>query len=525
MFLRSILFILTGSVVLFSCRDHEIGSGGPDGALVESGYLYGELLEEVQKQGIFSDEKTFVDCQPKSAPAEILARYLAARDSVDFDLKAFVTQCFDPPWRPIEPWFGDSLPTPEEFIRSSWEALTRVNGTEEPGTLLPLPNPYIVAGGRYREAHYWDSYFIMLGLATDGRVREMQAMVENYAYLIDTYGYVPGGNRTYYLGCSGPPVFAAMVQMLAAVSGEAVYRQYLPQLEKEYGWWMDGSDSLNVDTPAFRRVVRLSEDAVLNRYWSGRSNPRAENFVHDTELAAENSNGAARVCRELRAAAESRWENASRWQPKAQNATLLRPTKYIPPDLNALLYNLENVLVKANQLAENVERVAFFLRAANARKEAILRYCWDPEVGFFTDFDFERFASSGLVTVAGIFPMCFNIATHEQGRACTSLIREGLLKPGGVANTVDGAEPNPDSTTGLASFQWMSITALRNYGEVQLAGEIRSRWLSCNLRMYERYGQFFDRYNVLDTTEVNRGVAFPAGFGMTNGVLLRLLSE
>ena len=34
-------------------------------------------------------------------------------------------------------------------------------------------------------------------------------MTDNFAYLIDTYGHVPNGTRTYYLSRSQPPVFAA----------------------------------------------------------------------------------------------------------------------------------------------------------------------------------------------------------------------------------------------------------------------------------------------------------------------------
>ncbi len=31
-------------------------------------------------------------------------------------------------------------------------------------SLLPLPEPYVVPGGRFREVYYWDSYFTMLDL-------------------------------------------------------------------------------------------------------------------------------------------------------------------------------------------------------------------------------------------------------------------------------------------------------------------------------------------------------------------------
>ena len=36
-------------------------------------------------------------------------------------------------------------------------------------------------------------------------------MVRDFAYLIDTFGHVPNGTRTYYLSRSQPPFFFAMV--------------------------------------------------------------------------------------------------------------------------------------------------------------------------------------------------------------------------------------------------------------------------------------------------------------------------
>ena len=36
-------------------------------------------------------------------------------------------------------------------------------------SLLPLPHPYVVPGGRFREVYYWDSYFTMLGFEQSGR--------------------------------------------------------------------------------------------------------------------------------------------------------------------------------------------------------------------------------------------------------------------------------------------------------------------------------------------------------------------
>ena len=527
MFSKYFVFVLAGLGMLYSC-----GRGGEDKSsrelLSESVgpvELYGELLAAVREQEIFSDEKTFLDCMPRATPVEIMERFQSAKDSAGFNLKAFVGEYFDPPWRPSRASFADSLPAPEAFIRSSWAVARRQPEQSGAGSLLSLPQPYIVSGGSFRELHYWDSYFIMLGLQADNEAGQMQALLDNLAYLIDSYGYIPSGNRTYYLGRTNPPVFAGMVEMLATEIGDAVYRRYLSQLEKEYEFWMKGSDRLSVDTPAVRRVVRLSDKAILNRYWNERTEPRPENHALDYNLAKESGEGTEAIYRNLLAGAESGWGNASRWRTDPQSPNSIRTTKLVPVDLNALMYHLENVLVKANQLAENVERVAELLRAANARKEAMLKYCWDPELGFFTDFDFEHFSSAGVATLAGIYPLCFNIATHEQGKACALRVRDWFLQPGGVVTSLNKTGEFWDAPYGWASLQWMTIQGLRNYGEVELADELKSRWLRYNVRMYEEYGQLFDRYNVVDTGIVVSMTQFPAGFGGTNGVLLKLLRE
>ncbi|MCP2937532.1 alpha,alpha-trehalase, partial [Salmonella enterica subsp. enterica serovar Typhimurium] len=75
-------------------------------------------------------------------------------------------------------------------------------------------------------------------------VEMIENMVKNFAYLIETYGHIPNGNRSYYLSRSQPPFFALMVELLADIKGDSVYASFLPALEKEYNFWMDGKEKL-----------------------------------------------------------------------------------------------------------------------------------------------------------------------------------------------------------------------------------------------------------------------------------------
>ncbi|MGQ7789938.1 trehalase family glycosidase [Shigella flexneri] len=109
---------------------------------------------------------------------------------------------------------GQSL---REHIDGLWPVLTRsTENTEKWNSLLPLPEPYVVPGGRFREVYYWDSYFTMLGLAESGHWDKVADMVANFAHEINTYGHIPNGNRSYYLSRSQPPFFALMVEVTGA---------------------------------------------------------------------------------------------------------------------------------------------------------------------------------------------------------------------------------------------------------------------------------------------------------------------
>ena len=111
-------------------------------------------------------------------------------------------------------------------------------------SLLPLGRPYIVPGGRFREIYYWDSYFTMLGLEQDGQHALARDMLQNFASLIDRYGHVPNGNRSYYLSRSQPPFFSSMVELIAARDGDKLFVDYLPELQAEYDYWMEGAENL-----------------------------------------------------------------------------------------------------------------------------------------------------------------------------------------------------------------------------------------------------------------------------------------
>src|SRR5206468_1154122 len=130
----------------------------------------GSLFADVQLAGIFPDSKEFVDARPKAAPAAIEARYDSARRANGFVLRAFVDQNFVLPAPAGDGYHSVAAQGMVEHVKALWPVLTRSPDSTDPrSSLIPLSQPYVVPGGRFREIYYWDSYFTMLGLVQSDR--------------------------------------------------------------------------------------------------------------------------------------------------------------------------------------------------------------------------------------------------------------------------------------------------------------------------------------------------------------------
>ncbi|HYC27624.1 MAG TPA: trehalase family glycosidase, partial [Chitinophagaceae bacterium] len=342
----------------------------------------------------------------------------------------------------------------------------------EGSSLLPLPYSYIVPGGRFREVYYWDSYFTMLGLRESGQEEMIENMVKNFAYLINQYGFIPNGNRTYYLGRTQPPYFALMVELLAEKKGSVTYAIYLDALQKEHDYYMD-------KTAATKHVIKMPDGSTLNRYYDRLDIPRQEAFVQDEEVAAK-ATGVSKgtMYRHLRSAAESGWDFSSRWFKDGKNLYTIQVTNYVPVDLNCLLYQLETTLSKAYKESGNLIRQRYYEQVAARRKASILKYCWSAANGYFMDYNLVTKKLSPELTIAGTMPLFFKIATPAQARSVANVVKAKFLQPGGVLTTLTNTGEQWDAPNGWPPLQWLAIAGLKNYTFSQpLAETIAQRWI------------------------------------------------
>ncbi|HHP7240143.1 MAG TPA: alpha,alpha-trehalase TreF [Cyclobacteriaceae bacterium] len=491
-----------------------------------------EVFVAVQSNEIFRDSKTFVDAIPKREPLEIVNEFNENHRNEGFDLKAFVLANFEIPEKIGVQEQEISVPpevTMEEHIEALWDQLKRKpDETEKWSSKIPLPYPYIVPGGRFREIYYWDSYFTMIGLAASGRLDLVRSMIDNFAYLIDEMGFIPNGNRTYYRGRSQPPFFSSMVMLLAKYEGTESVTQYLPHLEKEYEFWMAGRSELTTDRNAKQHVVLIDGRTVLNRYWGKIDEPRPEAYVEDIDLSMNmDITHRKQLFIDLRAAAESGWDFSTRWFEDSTAFQSIQTTEILPVDLNCLLYHLETSIAKLHNLSGNDKMSGLYNSYATQRKAAILRYFWNEDQGYFTDYHWVKGQLIDQPTLAGMYPLYFNIATDEQAASQAALIKEKFLMPGGVTTTLVDSDQQWDYPNGWAPLQWITIKGLAQYDILELSKEIKQRWLRINRKVFRNTGKMMEKYNVVDTTLIAGGGEYPTqdGFGWTNGVATGLLRE
>lgn len=491
--------------------------------------MLGELFFDVQNERIYNDGKTFADLVPRRRVKQIQQEYLIQKTDPNFDLRDFISRHFYSLHSDkASVYTTDMKMTPLEHINVLWGKLEHKNRRDR-GSLIALPHPYVVPGGRFSEQFYWDSYFIMVGLAADGRWEMVENMVKNCAFMIRKFGFIPTANRTYFTSRSQPPFFSRMVRLLASHKGQSTLVEYLPHLVLEHRFWMKGRSNLEKRKhKAFARVAEMPNGLLLNRYYDNKTTPRPESLQQDTETA-ENAKRrqSDRLYLHLRTGAESGWDFSSRWLLNPDDLRTIHTADIIPIDLNCLIYELETTIVMAYNLSKNPILARTFQTMADRRVKAINKYCWSDKDSFFVDYNFHKRRSTGRITLAAVFPLYSKIATSKQASAVADRLQQDFLKEGGLVTTLIETGQQWDSPNGWAPLHHVAIEGLRNYGYHQLADEIKERWIETNKKLLSSKGKLVEKYNVVDTSKPGGGGEYPLqdGFGWTNGVMARLLTE
>lgn len=280
---------------------------------------------------LYPDSKTFVDMKLKQSPNNTLVNFHKfmekhGHDPLPEDVEMFVNENFDDAgmeftaWEPDDwveyPKYLHRIKDPEFkewglYLNKVWKDLGRkmkddVKQNQDLYSIIWVPNPVIVPGGRFREFYYWDSYWIIQGLLLSGMRITTRGMLENFMYIVDNYGHIPNGGRIYYLERSHPPLLVPMVKLYVdAVKDYDFVRRHIETMDKEFDYWM---------TVHTRNVYYRGKNYTLAVYGDNSEGPRPESYYEDVETAMHlDEDQKEHFYSELKAAAESGWDFSSRW--------------------------------------------------------------------------------------------------------------------------------------------------------------------------------------------------------------------
>ena len=202
----------------------------------------------------------------------------------------------------------------------------------------------------------------------------------------------------------------------------------------------------------------------------------------------------------------------------------IRTTHLVPVDLNCLLWFLEKKLADTCVALGHEAAAEQYYTAAVLRADAIQQYCWDDAAGFYLDFDFESGERSPHLTLAGVFPLFFNLAPLAAAERVAGILEGKFLQKGGLSTTLQHSGQQWDAPNGWAPLQWMAYQGLLNYGMDALAAAVRDRWTANCRQVYQHTGKMMEKYNVFGEGGEGGGGEYPNqdGFGWTNGVMLAM---
>jgi alpha,alpha-trehalase len=364
---------------------------------------------------------------------EVLAAFqnLSRPISNNTALNDFLTTYFGKAGSELEPLPEDELEVQPDFldgVNSSvvedftrqvidiWPDLTRRyvgagNCTGCVSSFLPVNRTFVVAGGRFREPYYWDSFWVIEGLLrTKGSFTQIaENIIENFLDLVEEIGFVPNGARRYYENRSQPPLLTQMVRVYVEYTQNyTILERALPILELEYDFWV---------TNRTVTLNRAGRNYSLNHYAVANTQPRPESYYEDYVTVNNqtyfNKNGQqfnvsrqlnetekATLYSNLASGAESGWDYSTRWVKNPSDAISdtsfplrsLNTINIIPVDLNSILYHNEITIADFYKREGNYSVAREWAGRAANRSEAMTTLLWNAE--HYSYFDYNLTSSS-----------------------------------------------------------------------------------------------------------------------------------
>ncbi|XP_067031122.1 trehalase-like isoform X1 [Acropora muricata] len=516
-------------------------------------FCRGDLLRTVQMARIFNDSKSFVDMRLKKDAAEVLLAFQALPSNVSkMQVAKFVSDNFHPEGHDLEVWIPTDWKENPELIgkvkdqnlknfasklNGLWKKLGRNISDEarrnpDRSSLIIVPNPFIVPGGRFREYYYWDSYWVINGLLICEMKDTARGMIDNFVKLVDTYGFVPNGGRRYYTNRSQPPFLIPMVDLYLNQTGDIEYvKSILGTLENEYSFWRQ-NHTVEIETSSGQKYN-------LSIYSANMDTPRPESYYEDVHTAqGVPDDEKPTLYQDIASAAESGWDFSTRWfNRKEKDLGSLNGTKtrqIVPTDLNSVLYYCERLLMKFSLLAGDTQKANTYKRYSEARRDAIQAVLWDNDIGLWFDYDRQQRVKRKSFYASSVVPLWAGVhrgnVSWEKDVFGTLQRLKVLDYLGGLPTSLFMSGQQWDFPNAWPPLQHMFMAGFAKSSDKEIRDEalhFAQKWITTNYKAWKSTGHMFEKFNVSVQGAPGGGgeYSIQVGFGWTNGVVLDFLNR
>ena len=369
----------------------------------------------------------------------------------------------------------------KKFITENIDKTVRYRPDDD-GTLIGLPYEYTVpcVSNNFQEIYYWDTYFTNVGMIMLGKVDYAKSNIDNMLYMVEKFGHMPNGNRTYYLNRSQPPFLSRMVRDVFEVTGdkEWLLKAY-KTLVKEYAFWQSDKKAANGLNGYFGYEVKPDDPEKTLERFCVRCKLNLEDIVTD-EQKHENCLAAFSIY-------ECGWDCSSRFVDRGHHFNAI--------DLNALLYDFEENMAVFSEILELGEEELWRERR-DLRKAKVKEIMWNEKEGLYMDFDFDKNQFSNYKTTASFYPMFVNMATKEEAESTVELLKDLEQEYGFTCGVKENCKYFQwDYPNVWAPQQFIMYKALKNYGYDEDALRVAEKYVALVEANYEETDCFWEKYD------------------------------
>ena len=381
--------------------------------------------------------------------------------------------------------------TVKEYIFAHIAETTRKSDGKDPD-LVVLPKPYTVPSIKdsFQEMYYWDTYFTNKGLILTGNIQQAINNLENFAFLIEKFGYIPNGTRSPLLNRSQPPFFGLAIKDVWTYLTDEQKKRFTEALKTEYDFWLNR---------------RTSSDGFV--HYDCETNDEeylAFTYFYERRVGVKTPHTIERG-RDIMAEAESGWD----FSPRFPNGC----TKYAAVDLSSLLYADAMLLSTLDK-----DNVAYWLKQADMRKE---KMAFGQVDGVYFDYSYTQKQPSMVYNCTGFFPYFVGCSQDKSG--FEKLLSEleypyGIISAKTEQKGFQWATPN-----GWAPLFYVCVAAAIAVSDNVSAKRIAKKYIHILDEIFQKTGALYEKYDVV-TGKIGIGEEYgtPEMLGWTAGIYLSL---